>query len=125
DRVRAGLRAYGDGIRPIRAQTIGGTRRGERPDELVQHVTLPPPLADNPYLQEYYGSVAWSVRAIYADSVGWFDGNATTMFPLPEKERAVRIICLSGGAAQEVSRARDALAAAGFLLSPQPADHVF
>ena len=113
-----------DGIKSIWDQTIEGIRRGERPDELVQHVRLPPPLADNPYLQEYYGSVAWSVRAIYADSVGWFDGNATTMFPLPEKERAARIIGMSGGATQVVSRARDALAAGEFQWAAELADYV-
>src|SRR5262249_62289465 len=103
----AALWPYRDGIQSIWDQRIEGIGRGERPDALVQHVRLPPPLADNPYLQEYYGSVAWSVRAIYADSVGWFDGNATTMFPLPEKERAARIIGMSGGGAQVVSRARE------------------
>jgi alkyl sulfatase BDS1-like metallo-beta-lactamase superfamily hydrolase len=91
---------------------------------LVQHVKLPPPLADTPYLQEYYGSVAWSVRAIYADYVGWFDGNATNLFPLPEQDRAARIIGMSGGADQVVSRARDALAAGDFQWAAELADYV-
>jgi alkyl sulfatase BDS1-like metallo-beta-lactamase superfamily hydrolase len=81
DSVRAALTAHRDGIKSILDQTIEGIRRGERPDELVQHVRLPPHWADNPYLQEYYGSVAWSVRAIYSDYVAWFDGNATNCFP--------------------------------------------
>jgi alkyl sulfatase BDS1-like metallo-beta-lactamase superfamily hydrolase len=124
DSVRAALTAYRDGIKSVLDQTIEGIRRGERPDEVVQHVKLPPPLADNPDLQEYYGSVAWSVRAIYADSVGWFDGNATNLFPLPEKDRAARIIGLSGGAAQVLSRARDALAAGDFQWAAELADYV-
>src|SRR5262245_24709453 len=122
--VRAALTAYRDGIKSILDQTIEGIRRGERPDELVQHVKLPPPLADNPDLQEYYGSVAWSVRAIYADYVGWFDGNATSMFPLPEQDRAARIVGMSGGAAQVLSRARDALAAGEFQWAAELADYV-
>jgi len=122
--VRAALTAYRDGIKSVLNQTIEGIKRGERPDELVQHVKLPLHLADNPYLQEYYGSVAWSVRAIYADYVGWFDGNATNMFPLPEKERAARIIGMSGGAEQVVSRARDALAAGEFQWAAELADYV-
>src|SRR5262245_57292014 len=111
DAVRAALTAYRDGIKSVLEQTIDGIRKGERPDELVQRVKLPPQLADNPYLQEYYGSVAWSVRAIYSDYVGWFDGNATSMFPLPEKDRAARILGLIGGAGPVLARARDALAA--------------
>jgi alkyl sulfatase BDS1-like metallo-beta-lactamase superfamily hydrolase len=71
--ARAALTAYRDGIKSILDQTIQGMKRGERPDELAQHVKLPPPLAENPYLQEFYGSVEWTVRGIYADRVGWFD----------------------------------------------------
>ncbi len=70
--VRAALTAYRDGIKSVLDQTLEAMRKGERPDELVAHVTLPPPLAENPYLQEFYGTVAWSVRAIYTDYVGWF-----------------------------------------------------
>src|SRR5262249_1117867 len=38
----AALTAYRDGIKSILDQTIAGMRQGERPDELVQHVKLPP-----------------------------------------------------------------------------------
>ena len=39
------LTAYRDGIKSVLNQTIEGIKRGERPDELVQHVKLPPHLA--------------------------------------------------------------------------------
>jgi alkyl sulfatase BDS1-like metallo-beta-lactamase superfamily hydrolase len=122
--VRAALTAYRDGIESVLDQTIEGIRKGERPFELVQHVRLPPHLADNPYLEEYYGSVAWSVRGIYSDYVGWFDGNATNMFPLPEKDRAARLIGMSGGADEVLSRARDALAEGEFQWAAELADYV-
>ena len=96
--ARAALTAYRDGIKSILDQTIQGMKQGERPDELVQHVKLPPALAGNPYLQEFYGGVEWTVRGIYADRVGWFDGNATTLFPLATKDRATRLVGLIGGA---------------------------
>jgi len=124
DTVCAALTAYRDGIKSVLRQTIDGTGRGERPDELVLHVKLPPHLVDNPYLQEYYGSVAWSVRAIYSDYVGWFDGNATNMFPLPEKDRATRLISMSGGANQVLSRARAALPTGEFQWAAELADYV-
>lgn len=95
--VRAALTAYRDGIKSIVDQTLEGMRTGERPDELAGHVTLPPALADSPYLQEFYGTVAWSVRAIYAEYAGWFDGNPSKLFPLPERERSARIVELAGG----------------------------
>jgi alkyl sulfatase BDS1-like metallo-beta-lactamase superfamily hydrolase len=122
--VRAALTAYRDGIQSVLDQTLAGMRKGERPDELVQHVKLPPQLADNPYLQEFYGSVAWSVRAIYADRLGWFDGNATRLFPMTERERAAKIIALAGGADQVLARARDARAAGEFQWAAELADYV-
>jgi alkyl sulfatase BDS1-like metallo-beta-lactamase superfamily hydrolase len=122
--VRAALTAYRDGIRSVLDQTVEGMTKGERPDELVQHVKLPPELADNPYLQEFYGSVAWSVRALYADRLGWFDGNATRLFPLPERDRAARIITLAGGTDPTLARARDALAADEFQWAAELTDYV-
>jgi uncharacterized sulfatase len=108
--ARDALTAYRDGIKSIYDQTLEGMRKGERPDELVAHVKLPPQLAGSPYLQEYYGTVEWSVRAIYSDHLGWFDGNATHLFPMPETERAQKLVALAGGVAQTVSRARETLA---------------
>lgn len=122
--ARTALTAYRDGIKSIVDQTIEGMKQGERPDELVQHVKLPPYLAENPYLQEFYGSVEWTVRGIYADRVGWFDGNATNLFPLPEKDRAARLVGLIGGPDQVLARSRDALAAREFTWAAELADYV-
>lgn len=117
------LTAYRDGIKSIFDQTIAGIARGDRPDELVQQVRLPTHLADHPYLQEYYGSVEWTVRAIYADYVGWFDGNATQLFPLSEADRGSRIIDMIGGVGQALSRARDALTAGDFQWAAELTDY--
>jgi alkyl sulfatase BDS1-like metallo-beta-lactamase superfamily hydrolase len=122
--ARAALSAYRDGMRSILDQTIEGMKHGERTDELVQHIKLPPHLLENPYLQEFYGSVEWTVRGIYADRVGWFDGNATTLFPLPEKERAAKLIRLIGGLDQMLARGREALAAREFTWAAELVDYV-
>ena len=122
--VRAALTAYRDGIKSIVDQTLAGMKKGERPDELVQRVALPPTLADSPYLQEFYGTVAWSVRAVYAEYAGWFDGNATKLFPLPEKDRAARVVELAGGREQVLARARRALTARDFQWAAELTDYV-
>jgi alkyl sulfatase BDS1-like metallo-beta-lactamase superfamily hydrolase len=122
--VRAALTTYRDGIKSVFDQTLEGMKQGERPDELVQHVTLPPALADSPYLQEFYGTVAWSVRAIYSEYSGWFDGNPTNLFPLPEKDRAARVIQLAGGREQVLSRARRALADKDFQWTAELSDYL-
>ncbi len=122
--VRQALTAYRDGIKFVYDQTLEGMKKGERPDELVAHVKLPPHLAESPYLQEYYGTVEWAVRAIYSDHLGWFDGNATRLFPLSEKERAQKIVALAGGVPQTLVRARGALAAGDFRWAAELTDVV-
>ena len=122
--VRAALTAYRDGIQSILNQTVDGMKKGERPDELVQHVKLPPALAESPYLQEFYGTVAWTVRAIYTDYAGWFDGNPTNLFPLSGSDRAARIIELGGGRDQVLLRARRAVANKDFQWAAELTDYV-
>jgi len=122
--ARAGLTAYRDGIKSILDQTIQGMRQGERPDELTQHVKLPPDLAENPFLQQFYGGVEWTVRGIYADRAGWFDGNATNLYPLPEKDRAAKLVGLIGGPDQVLARGREALVAREFTWAAELADYV-
>jgi alkyl sulfatase BDS1-like metallo-beta-lactamase superfamily hydrolase len=122
--ARAVLTAYRDGIKSLLDQTIDGMKRGERPDELVQHVKLPPHLAENPYLEEFYGDVEWTVRGIYADRVGWFDGNAANLFPLPQKDRAAKLLDLIGGSDRVLARGRDALTAGEFKWAAELADYV-
>jgi alkyl sulfatase BDS1-like metallo-beta-lactamase superfamily hydrolase len=122
--VREALTTYRDGIKSVLDQTLESMRKGERPDELVQHVKLPPALASSPYLREFYGTVAWSVRAVYAEYAGWFDGNPAKLFPLPEQDRAARIIELAGGRSQVLSKARRALAAKDFQWAAELADYV-
>lgn len=89
---------------------------GETPDQILiwmpeKKVLLPPHLARQPYLHEYYGTVAWSVRAIFDGYLGWFGGNATDLFPLPLKGRARRFADLAGGEQALLDRAKQAVAA--------------
>jgi alkyl sulfatase BDS1-like metallo-beta-lactamase superfamily hydrolase len=122
--ARSTLTAYRDGLKSILDQTMEGIRKGERPDELAAHVKLPPALAANPFLYEFYGGVEWTVRGIYADSVGWFDGNATKLFPLPEKDRATRLVRLLGGVDRVLDQARTAAAAGDATWAAELADYV-
>jgi alkyl sulfatase BDS1-like metallo-beta-lactamase superfamily hydrolase len=122
--ARAALTAYRDGIKSILDQTIQGMKQGERPDELVQHVKLPPALAESPFLQEFYGGVEWTVRGIYADRIGWFDGNATNLFPLAAKDRAAKLVGVIGGPDQVLARAREAIGAREFAWAAELADYV-
>ncbi|MEM7532159.1 MAG: alkyl/aryl-sulfatase [Chloroflexota bacterium] len=95
--IRTVLTDYRDAIQHVLQATLEGMNAGKTPDELVQTVKLPKYLADKPYLQEFYGTVAWSVRSIFIGYLGWFDGNPTNMFRLPPHEEAARLAKLAGG----------------------------
>ena len=122
--VRDALTDYHDGVQSVLEQTIAGMNEGLRPDELVERVALPAHLADNPYLQEFYGTIPWSVRAIYTFYLGWFDGNATTLFPLSNAERARRIVGLAGGEAATRDAARTALDGGDVQWAAELADYL-
>ena len=108
--VDQALDIYSRGLWHIYNETIAGMNAGKTPDELAHEVTLPPNLADNPLLGEYYGNVSWSVRAIFSGILGWFDGNPSQMNPLHPTDRAHQIADLAGGADVLFLRAEAALA---------------
>lgn len=124
DQVEDALTAYRDGIAFVRDETMTGIREGLTVQELVESVKLPSNLAQSPYLQEYYGTVEWAVRGIYAQHVGWFDGNPTNIFPLPNKVRAQHVISMAGGIQQVIDRAEQALAEQEFQWAAELVDYV-
>ena len=95
--IRSVLTDYRDAIAHIIEQTRNGMDAGLTVDQLVQRVKLPDHLAEKPHLKEYYGRVDWSVRAYSAGTLGWFDGNPTSLGTLAPSEEAKRFIELIGG----------------------------
>ncbi len=107
--IKAVLTDYRDAIRHVIDETRNGMDAGLTMDQLAQSVKLPPDLAEKPYLREYYGRVDFAVRAYFVGTMGWFDGNPTSLSPLSPGDEAERLIKLVGGAdavLAEVERAR-------------------
>ena len=110
DTVHETLTNYRDAIQFVHDQTIRLMNQGLAPLEIAQQVTLPPHLVRQPYLKEYYGTVSWSVRAIFDGYLGWFGGNATDLFPLSPDEKARRFISLAGSEQNLLAHTRQAVA---------------
>ena len=95
------LMDYRDAIQFVHDQTVYWMNRGLTPNEIVEKVKLPRHLKDSPFLQEFYGQVDWSVRSVFNGYLGWFDGNPSTLNPLPPQQkaekwlawRAVKVLC--------------------------------
>lgn len=108
------LQVYRDAIAFIHDQAVRFMNRGATPDELAELLpALPPHLAQHAWLGEYYGTVKHSVRQVFTGLLGWFDGDPTTLDPLPPRDRAERWVALAGGRDMVLARVRDALAAGG------------
>ena len=97
DRITEVLRDYRDAIRHVVDETRQGMDAGLTIDELAHSVKLPDDLAEKPYLREFYGRVDWSVRAYFVGTMGWFDGNPTSLGTLAPRDEGRRFIELIGG----------------------------
>jgi alkyl sulfatase BDS1-like metallo-beta-lactamase superfamily hydrolase len=118
------LTAYRDAIQYVHDQTIRGMNQGLTPDELVERIELPPHLASHPYLQEFYGTVEWSVRSIFAGTLGWFDGDTATLSPVSPADRAAGMVALAGGEDALLAATRAAVEQGRYEWAAELASHL-
>lgn len=109
DAVEDVLTAHRDAIQYLHDQAVRWINKGCTWDELAEKVTMPPHLASHPWLGEFYGSYKHSVRSVYAGYVGWFQGDAVELDPLPWRERAERYVRAMGGRDAVLAEARQAI----------------
>ena len=124
DNIYRILTDYRDGIAFVHDQTIRGMNMGLTPDELAETIQLPPHLANSPYLQEFYGTVAWSVKSIFDGNLGWFDGNPSRLFPLPPLKHAREMSNLAGGDDKLLVKAEKAFQDKNFQWALELTDHL-
>ena len=91
------LTIYRDGIQFIHDQTIRLMNQGMHPEEIIENIDLPEAVASSPYLQEFYGTVRWSVKSIFNGYLGWFSGNIAELDPTSTFKRAKFISRMVGG----------------------------
>lgn len=118
------LTNYRDAMKHVYDKTIEGAKKYLTPDELVEYAALPPRLAKLDYLAPYYGSVEGTIRDIYAQDLGWFDGDALNLHRESPKKQSQRMANLVGGVSALMAKAREAMAADDPLGTAQLAQHV-
>jgi alkyl sulfatase BDS1-like metallo-beta-lactamase superfamily hydrolase len=131
DKIFTHLNNYIDWSNLVLDQTLRGLLKGLGPEDLIDFVQLPPHLKQDPYLAELYGLLAWSPPYIAQYALGWWDGDAATLFQLPRKEVALRLVPALGGKDKVLALAREAqqkqeyawaLELVGYLWRIDPAD---
>jgi uncharacterized sulfatase len=118
------LTNYHDALKWVHDKTLEGAKKFLTPDELVEYAALPDHLADLDYLQDYYGSLWGTVRDIYAQDLGWFDGNPLNLHRENPEQQARRLADLVGGEDQLLDRAIAQMKSGDELGAAQLAWHV-
>jgi len=118
------LTTYRDAIQFVHDQTVRLMNLGLDPNEIAEQLFLPKHLGDSPYLKEFYGTPAWSAKNVFSGYLGWFDGNPSTLKPLPLKDEAEKIIQLSGDWDSLFKVAEDAFLTDDFQWSLQLTDYL-
>jgi uncharacterized sulfatase len=118
------LTNYRDAMQWVHDRTIEGAKQYMTPDELVDYAALPPHLADLDYLADYYGSVWGTVRDIYAQDLGWFDGDPLNLHRETPFRQSQRMADLAGSVDTLWMKAQEAMAADDPLGAAQLAQHV-
>ena len=124
EQVDGALGDYAAAIRHVYDETVKGMNEGKTASQLAETITLPENLSESPYLAEFYGMVGWGVKSVFNGKIGWFDGNPTTLLPLPEREQAERIIAMGGGAETVYTHLGEAIASGDHQWAMQLADYL-
>lgn len=96
DEIRELLATYADAIQYIYDQTLRYIDMNIHPDEAIHKIKLPPHMENHPYLQQFYGTVPWSVKTVYSQYLGWFYGDPVELYPLTPTEKALKMVHLLG-----------------------------
>ena len=94
DQIFQHLNNYIDFSNLMLDQTLRGMLKGLGPEDLIDFVQLPEHLQKDPYLAEIYGLFCWYPPYIAQFALGWWDGDAATLFRLPRREIALRLVPL-------------------------------
>jgi len=102
DQILTTMTKVRDATAYLRDRTIDGMNSGAQLWTLMRDVTLPPELA----LPQVHGKVAWIVRAIWEEHVGWFRYESTTeLYNVPPSSVWPDVVDLVGGTAPLTERA--------------------
>ncbi|MBT4256251.1 MAG: alkyl/aryl-sulfatase, partial [Gammaproteobacteria bacterium] len=92
--IETSVSRYRDAILYVHDETVKGMNQGKDVYTLMDEIKLPSDLD----IGEGYGTIAWTVRGIYENYIGWFDGNPSSMFSTPPSDVYPDLVALAGGA---------------------------
>ena len=122
--VRHYLTGQRDIYKYIHDQTLRLANQGYTPTEIAEALRLPPSLAREWSLRDYYGTVAHNAKAVYQRYLGWFDGHPAHLHPLPPAEAGRRYVDFIGGADALMAKATAAYEAGDYRFVAEVLTHL-
>lgn len=105
DRIQHVLTSTARYLESLVEQTISLMNTGARLNDIIQQVTPPEDLLDQPYLAPVYDEPEFIVRNLWRLYGGWYDGNPAHLKPAPDEQLARELAELVGGARVLAERA--------------------
>ncbi len=124
ERVVDFLEVQRDAYKFLHDQVLRLANHGETMLEIAEQLDFPPELGDRWCNRSYYGSINHNAKAVYNLYLGWFDGNPSTLHPLPPVESSRRYVEYMGGADAVVDRATADVDAGEYRWAAQVLNHV-
>lgn len=94
--VRENVQDFRDALEFVLFETLDCMNDGYTMNETAERVVLPERLSTKKNLGEYFSLVQWAVKAIYTGYLGWFDGQAANLIPVPQEEYRTTMLELIG-----------------------------
>ncbi len=125
DKIRNTLTAYLDGMSVILDQTLRHILGGYGPEDVRHMVKMPDYLLEDPHNFDSYGELSHQTPAIFYHAVGWFDGDAATIFRPSPQEEAERMVALIGGREKVLEVAQQAFDKKEYAWSAQLVNYLY
>ena len=125
EKIHKTLNAYLDGMAFTLDQTLRGILAGYGPDDLRHMVKMPGYLEEDPHNFQSYGELSFQTPAIYYHTVGWYDGDAATIFRPSPQEEADRITKLIGGREKVLEEAKKAFDKKEYAWAAQLVNYIY
>ena len=113
-----------DAYKYIHDQSLRLANQGYTMTEIGERVKLPPSLASQWDLRDYYGTVNHNSKAVYQRYLGWYSGDPADLHPLPPEDAAKRYVQFMGGADKVLAQARQSYAQGDYRWVAQVVKHV-
>jgi alkyl sulfatase BDS1-like metallo-beta-lactamase superfamily hydrolase len=106
EKVKDACLTVAGALRFLNDQVVAMLNEGKWQEEILRSFEWPAEFAESPYLAPVYGHPYFIVQALLRRYHGWFDGNASHLFPSSGSEIAGQVLGLAGGPDKVLDRAR-------------------